>query len=173
MSLSPELLSLSRPRGALVTKLKPSLIRLHRPRQQVSVPPLAPSKLSRYKRALTVCASVSLGSLVTAPAFISLREAALTPRPPHGDLCLGWWVGEDADGERATLRFNKWSMCDLDESGERARGPVTFSDTEFRIGPLPLPFLRDGPPRHVAVERWPSPSSPDSMRAHGIEWQRV
>lgn len=133
-----------------------------------------PSKLFRsYKRALTVVASVSLGSLVTAPAFISLREAALTPRPPHGDLCLGWWAGEDADGERATLRFNKWSMCDLDESGARSRGPVTFSDTEFRIGPLPLPFLRDGPPRHVAVERWPSPSSPDTMRAHGIEWTRV
>jgi acetoin utilization deacetylase AcuC-like enzyme len=42
-------------------------------------------------------------------------------------------------------------MADLDAEGERARGPVTFTHAEFRVGPLPLPFLRDAPAAWAAL----------------------
>jgi hypothetical protein len=134
---------------------------------------MASAFLWAHRRKFTVLCSVSVGTLVTAPAFAALREASLTPRPPHADLCLGSWEGSDADGEPAFLRFNKWSMADLDTDGERARGPVTFSDAEFRVGPLPLPLLRDGPARHVRVEQWPTRARPDEMRAAGVTWRRT
>lgn len=131
------------------------------------------SKIARWqRRALTIAGSVSLGTFVTAPAFLALREAALTPIPPHAALCKGSWDGEDAEGEPTTLRFNKWSMADLDDDGVRWRGPVTFATNEFRIGPLPLPFLRDGPARYVPVSKWPTNEQPDEMTAAGIVWRR-
>ena len=126
----------------------------------------------RTRYIVTAC-SVCTGCLVTAPAFHSLHEAAKVPRPPHAALVLGNWEGADEEGERAWLRFNRWSFASLELGGERTRGPVTFTSGEFRIGPLPLPILRDGPATHVTVDEWPTPERPDEMVAAGIRFKRA
>lgn len=134
---------------------------------------LPPTVFGIRTRYVVSACSVCTGVFVTWPAFRALREATLVPRPPHASLVQGNWQGVDEDGERAFLRFNRWSFCSLEVGGERTRGPVSFTTTEFRIGPLPLPFLKDGPATFVTVDAWPTPDAPDEMRAAGIAWKRA
>jgi hypothetical protein len=124
-------------------------------------------------RYIAACCSVCTGVFITAPAFRALHEASRVPRPPHAALILGNWVGATEDGAPAFLRFNRWSFASLELDGERTRGPVTFAADEFRIGPLPLPLLRDGPATFVAVERWPTADAPDALVAGGIAFKRA
>ena len=126
----------------------------------------------RTRYVVTAC-SICTGIFVTKPAFVALHEATKVPRPPHASLVLGNWEGVDAEGERVWLRFNRWSFASLEVGGERTRGPVSFTDAEFRIGPLPLPFLKDGPATFVTVEEWPTAEKPDDMCVAGMRLRRA
>lgn len=124
-------------------------------------------------RYVVTCCSICTGVFITQPAFRSLYAATKVPRPSHASLIGGNWEGIDDEGERTFLRFNRWSFASLEVGGERTRGPVSFTEKEFRIGPIPLPFLKDGPATFVTVESWPTPEAPNDLHAAGIAWKRV